>query len=115
MGSMADAYFKAQGEAWHRGRAEALSQPTATRYQRNRARVLADLRLWVAGKIAEYSAESEIEQAVDDCLMALTSQGFKERLRSYMLNPNESSLASAIAWTDVREPGRPHAEASDTR
>jgi hypothetical protein len=99
MTMMSDAFEKANQEKWHRARAERLAAPQPTRYERNRDRVLADLRLWTANKIAEYAAEGEIEQAVDDCLMALQAQGFRVRLKAYMLNPEVGTLASCVAWT----------------
>jgi hypothetical protein len=83
-----------------------------TRYERFRDRMLAEIRFNVARMIAEHAGETEIEMAVNDVVYCLRTQNFLHGLRTWMKNPNENSLASAVAWTAEVQP---HGQDSSAR
>jgi hypothetical protein len=86
--------------------ARMAEQPT--RYERQRDRILAEIRFNVGKMIAEFAGEAEIEGAVEDVIYALRTQNFLGGLRGWMTSPAETSLATAVAWRAERRENDPN-------
>jgi hypothetical protein len=100
--AIADAFEKGMAQR----AARAAEQPT--RYERMRDRFIANVRLFVAQQVAEFAGADEIDQAVSDAIYGLQVQHYLPRLRGHMMNPSETSLASAVIWAAERRENDPN-------